>query len=61
MKLFQPAVVEVGPPTARFVLLYLIVTQLARKLVSRRHQEKGFLVTATGIRSGDHFHLLRIE
>ena len=36
-------------------------TQLARKLVSKKHQEKGFLVTATGIRSGDHFHLLRIE
>ncbi len=35
--------------------------ELARKLVASRHQEKGFVVKATGTREGDHLHVLRIE
>ena len=34
---------------------------LALKFIASRHQEKGFAIKATGIRDGDHFHVLRIE
>jgi hypothetical protein len=35
--------------------------ELARKLIASRHQEKGFVVKATGTRQGDHFLVMRIE
>jgi hypothetical protein len=35
--------------------------ELARKLVASRHQEKGFVVKATGTREGDLLHVLKIE
>jgi hypothetical protein len=35
--------------------------ELARKLIAARHQEKGFLIKATGRREGKRLRVLRIE
>jgi hypothetical protein len=35
--------------------------ELARKLIAARHQEKGFVIKATGARQGDRFHVIRFE
>jgi hypothetical protein len=35
--------------------------ELARKVISNSHKEKGFVVKATGIRQGSFFHVLRMD